>query len=70
VKAQIVITLEGEIQIITREGNFETGQADIARLLESLAAQGVKVELTGPVEQHRHDDADQVKQHIHSGGVK
>lgn len=63
-KAQIVVTLDGEIQVITREGNFEEGRLAIEQLLATLKAQGVNVELDGPVEQHRHDDAGQVRRQV------
>lgn len=54
-KAQIIITTTGELRIITREGEFEAGREAIARLLAKLA-KDVAVELSGPIEQHRHDE--------------
>jgi hypothetical protein len=63
-KAQIVITLDGQVQVVTQEGTYELGKAAIKALLAKLEAQGLKVELSGPVEQHRHDDPGQVQQHV------
>jgi hypothetical protein len=65
-KAQIVITLDGQIQVVTQEGTYEGGKLAIEKLLARLNAQGLKIELTGPVEQHRHDDPAQVRGHVHS----
>lgn len=65
-KAQIVITLDGQVSVVTQEGSFENGKLAIDKLLASLKAQGLTIELTGPVEQHRHDDPDQVHGHVHS----
>lgn len=65
-KAQIVITLDGQVQVVTQAGTFEGGKLAIEKLLASLKARDVNIELTGPVEQHRHDDAAGVRQHVHS----
>lgn len=65
-KAQIVITLDGQVQVVTQEGTYEGGKLAIEKLLASLKAQSLNIELTGPVEQHRHDDPGQVHQHVHS----
>ena len=67
-KANIVITLEGQVQIITQEGSFEAGQAKIAALLAALQAQGLEISLDGPVEQHRHGPNDNLHAHTHAGG--
>ena len=65
-QAQIVVTLDGQVSIVTRGGSFAEGKAAIEKLLGALQAQGVDVQLTRPVEQHRHDDPGQVRQHVHS----
>ena len=59
-KANIVITLDGQINIITQEGTFEAGAGQIRRLLAELAGQGLTISLDGQIEQHRHDHPDQV----------
>lgn len=64
-KAQIVITLEGEISVVTQEGNFEDGKARIEALLAALKAQGLEIDLAGAIEQHRHDDPGEVHAHEH-----
>jgi len=66
VKAQIVITLDGRVSIVTRGGTFEEGRQAIEKLLADLKTQGVDVQLTGPVEQHRHDEPGQVQHRVHS----
>ncbi len=63
-QVQVVITLDGQVSIVTREGSFAEGKAVIERLLDALQAQGVNVQLTRPVEQHRHDDPGQVPQRV------
>jgi hypothetical protein len=65
-KAQIVITLDGQIQVVTQEGTYESGKLAIEKLLARLSAQGLKIELSGPVEQHRHDEPGRVQRHVHS----
>ena len=55
-KAQIVITPEGKVMLVTREGDFEAGSKKIKALLEALKLQGLDISLEGPIEQHRHDD--------------
>lgn len=55
-KANIVITLDGEVSIITQEGDFETGKAKIEQLIEELKILGVDLNLEKSIEQHRHDD--------------
>lgn len=64
--AKIVITLEGQISIITQEGTFAAGKREIAGLLARLQANGLTVTLDGPVEQHRHDDGQPLAAHVHS----
>lgn len=65
-KARIVITLDGQVQVVTQEGSYEGGKLAIEKLLAAIKAQGLAIELTGPVEQHRHDDPGQVQRHVHS----
>ncbi len=65
-KAQIVITLDGQVSLITQEGTYEGGTAKIESLLAELKAQGLEINLTGPVEQHRHDEPGQIKSRIQS----
>jgi len=65
-KANLVITLDGQVTIVTQEGSFEGGKAAIESLLSGLKAQGIEVVLSGPVEQHRHDDPASVAHHVHS----
>ena len=65
-KAQVVITLDGQVSVITREGTFEEGRQVIETLLADLKTQGVDVQLTGPVEQHRHDEPGKVQHHVHT----
>jgi len=66
-KAKIVITLDGQISIVTQEGSFEEGKARIESLLAKLEVQGININLTNEVEQHRHDeDGNTVSGHVHS----
>lgn len=62
-KARIVITLEGEVSIVTAEGSFEEGQQKINEILAGLKAQGINLDLVGQVEQHRHDDPEHLTRH-------
>jgi len=54
ISANIVITLDGQMSIITREGSFDEGKARIEAILASLDLEGIKVDLDRPVEQHKH----------------
>ena len=63
-KAQIVITLDGQINIITQEGTFSEGQEAIRNLLAQLEAQGIDVDLKGEIEQHRHEEPEKVQAKI------
>lgn len=63
-KAQVVITLDGQVSIITQEGTFQAGLVTIEKLLDILKAGKINIELTGQVEQHRHDDPGQVHHHV------
>lgn len=65
-RADIVITLDGQIRLITQEGSFEEGKVRLEGLLKALKVQGVEVQLEGPVEQHRHDDPGQVTSRVES----
>jgi hypothetical protein len=64
----IVITLEGEVLIVTQEGTFEAGKEVIEKLLEELNLQGIELSLDKPIEQHRHGPEDHVyvRSHIHA----
>jgi hypothetical protein len=55
-KANIVILPTGEVSIVTQEGAFEAGKERIEALLQALKLQGLKIDLAGQIEQHRHDD--------------
>ena len=60
-QARIVITLDGQVTLITRAGTFEAGRERIEALLAELAAGGLQVSLDRPVEQHRHADAGRIQ---------
>lgn len=64
-RCNIVITPDGQISAITQEGTFEDGGKAINDLFAAMKANGIKVELTKPIEQHRHDDEPGVKAHSH-----
>jgi hypothetical protein len=66
-QAQICITLDGQVSVITREGTFEAGRQRTEALLNELAAGGLEVSLTRPVEQHRHDPAKSVQDYREAG---
>jgi len=66
-QAQICISLDGTVTIVTREGTFEQGRERIEALLGTLRAQGLEVRLERPIEQHRHDAAGQVEAQVEAG---
>jgi hypothetical protein len=47
--------LDGRLEFITQEGDFETGKTTLEALVTALNAQGAAVQPTGQVETHRHD---------------
>lgn len=66
-KAKIMITLDGEIRMVTEEGSFEAGSDKIEKLLELLNLNGLDIKLDGAIEQHRHNDPE--KLHTHQGRI-
>ena len=57
-KATIVVTHDGKISVVTREGAFEEGRAKLKEFLKSLGAEGVELDREisdSDFEQHRHD---------------
>jgi hypothetical protein len=66
-KAQIAITTDGKLTIITQEGTFEQGQAILLELLQTLGVNGLDITVDGPIEQHRHDDTNTQHTHQHAG---
>lgn len=59
-KVDVVISSEGKISFYTKEGNFKEGEKAIEKLKQQF---GVDIEITEekPVEQHRHDDHEYIK---------
>ncbi|RJO61782.1 MAG: hypothetical protein C4542_05555 [Dehalococcoidia bacterium] len=57
--AEIVISPNGDVSIITREGTFASGTEKITAFLQQLQAKGLNVEDV-KIEQHRHDE-----EHLH-----
>jgi hypothetical protein len=55
VRAEIIISPNGEVAVVTREGTFQEGAARISAFLDALRARGVEVAET-KFEQHRHDE--------------
>ncbi len=47
--------LDGRLEFITQEGDFETGKTTLEALVTALNAQGAAIQPTGQVETHRHD---------------
>lgn len=65
--AEIVISPDGKITAVTREGTFSDGVAKLAKFTEGLESSGVKI-TSGPVfEQHRHNE--ELVHHHHHAGV-
>jgi len=54
-KAEFVITTDGQLRLITQEGSFEQGSTKLRLLIAQLAASGLNISLEGEIEQHRHD---------------
>lgn len=68
-----IVVKDGKVGFFTETGSFEAGGAAILALKQQLGLAGLKVELDGPVEQHRHDDQPArtysgQEQHSHDGG--
>jgi hypothetical protein len=61
----IIITLEGEVLIVTQEGTFEAGKEVIEKLLEELKLEGIDLSLDKPIEQHRHGPEGHIHAHSH-----
>lgn len=55
-KAEIAISPDGKVTVVTREGTFAGGTERLARLIANLKKGGIKVEDVR-FEQHRHDEA-------------
>jgi hypothetical protein len=49
------IHLDGKLELITTEGDFQSGKTTLEALLGALQAQGVDAQMAGQVETHRHD---------------
>jgi len=62
----VIMSPDGTIRLNATNGTFEEGAAKIQKLAELLQAQGIPVEITGPAEAHRHDDAPAVKVQRHA----
>lgn len=56
-KVSIVITPDGKLSAITREGTFAEGTAKLLALAAALRAQGIEIPPLSEAdfEQHRHD---------------
>lgn len=65
-KANIVITLDGQVNIVTTEGSFEAGSFAIEKLLSALNLDGLNISLEKPIEQHRHDGDGHLHAHSHA----
>jgi hypothetical protein len=52
---RVKIHLDGKLELITTEGDFESGKTTLEALLGALQARGVDATLAGQVETHRHD---------------
>jgi hypothetical protein len=55
VKVSIVVTPDGRLSAITREGTFAEGKARLLELAAKLRAEGIEVPPLSDFEQHRHD---------------
>lgn len=55
-KARIVVTPEGKIQVFIDEGTFEEGRKKIEQVFKGLQINGITLDDIGPIEQHRHED--------------
>lgn len=64
-RARIILMPDGGLTIITDEGSYEQGVANMNGLLAALGAAGVRFATIDPHEQHRHDDL-HVHQHVHT----
>jgi hypothetical protein len=53
--ADIIISPDGAIQVITREGSFAEGKEKVESILEDLRASGMNVSAETKFEQHRHE---------------
>lgn len=68
-KATIIITADGKISVITKEGTFEGGRQEIKKLLASLGIEGIEIASIDDekdFEQHRHDSESHAHLHAHS----
>jgi hypothetical protein len=63
-KIKVTISSDGQLTLITQEGDFEGGKTTLEALLGALKAQGVAATQVGQVETHRHDTLP-VHQHEH-----
>lgn len=56
-KVSIVITPDGKVSAITRDGTFAEGKARLLELAAKLRAEGIEIPPLSDVdfEQHRHD---------------
>jgi hypothetical protein len=52
---RVKIHVDGKLELITTEGDFQSGKTTLEALLGALQAQGVEAQMTGQVETHRHD---------------
>jgi hypothetical protein len=52
---RVKIHLDGQLELITTEGDFQSGKTTLEALLGALQAQGVEAQMAGQVETHRHD---------------
>lgn len=58
--AEIAISPDGKLTIVTRQGTFTEGAEKIAKFTESLEISGIKITAGPRIEQHRHNE-----NHVH-----
>lgn len=55
-KASVEVKADGKLVLSISEGTFADGGEKLRQLKQLMNAQAIPVELTGAIEQHRHDD--------------
>lgn len=56
-KIKVTIAQDGSLQLITQDGDFDTGKIALEALLTTLQASGIEATQTAPVETHNHTTA-------------
>jgi len=51
----VKVHLDGRIEMISQDGDFDTGKTVLEALLAALQVEGVNIQPTGQVETHHHD---------------